>query len=184
MLKPAALLLSLAFVLPVAGCDSEEEKQREAKAAEARRKAELSPAEHEKNCEKGDAQGCFALATAIQVGDYGEYDEAKIQSLFEKGCDLGHGKSCMDGADGYLGVDDAKAMPLLKKGCELKDDDACHRLEALEKKTADKPAEAEKAAEGDAPAEGEASAEGEAPAEGEKAAEGDKPAEGDEPADK
>lgn len=173
MFKAARTLLLCSFVLPSFACDSAEEKKREAAAAEARRKAELPIDAHEKNCEKGDADGCAALATAYQIGEDREYDEEKAQELFEKACNLGHGQSCMDGADGFLGSADDKALPLLKKGCELKNDDSCHRLEALERKLAKKAAEAPAAApEGEAkPAEGEAAA----PAEGEAAA----PAEGE-----
>lgn len=133
------LLVSLGVVVSVAlpGCKSEEEKAadaaREAAAAEVREKAQLSIDEHEVNCDKGDAIGCLAVATAFQIGEDRPLDAAKAQTMFEKACDLGSAQGCLDASDKYLDAEAwDKALPLVTKGCEAENDEACTRKARVE----------------------------------------------------
>jgi hypothetical protein len=72
-------------------------------------------------CDQGNAQSCYRLAAASEVGQDGT-DADRAQPLYQKACDAGYPQACarlgLAYQTGALGTQDAaRAKPLLEKGC-------------------------------------------------------------------
>ena len=72
-------------------------------------------------CDAGNAQSCYRLAAAAEVGQDGT-DSRRAESLYKKACDAGYPQACarlgLAYKNGDFGSEDEpRAKPLLEKGC-------------------------------------------------------------------
>jgi uncharacterized protein len=93
-------------------------------------------------CQAGSPHQCSDAAVTLQLMDPGNWRTPAIEAYWTRGCELGHGTSCLALAAAlvYQPKDDAewaRGMNLLDRACQLGDKDACIQHEELRKKGRD-----------------------------------------------
>jgi uncharacterized protein len=79
-------------------------------------------------CQRGHADSCWRLARHYFEGLHPEPEPGRLQALFVRGCDLGHGRSCYESGkyEQDHGGDGAVAAQRFGRGCELGDPASCN----------------------------------------------------------
>lgn len=89
----------------------------------------------DRDCQKGDGEGCFLLGAAYEEGKGATKNATRAGELYRRACDLGFGTACGELAvmilDGVVPGDPSDAVALCTKGCDAKSAAACALLGSM-----------------------------------------------------